>query len=148
MATSSASASDKADCSAHPLPLDVLLQTGDIQLVCDDGELTAHSQILAAASPEVLAGAIEAAQGKQTSGPFVAFNSKDTHAKHQRPSIKVTMSCLMSLLAWSYQLKLHGFAQASCVGAAFHSQNNWLWHISAPAQTVFNQGAHACVLMA
>lgn len=43
--------------------LENMLQTGDLQLQCSDGALLVKSQVLELASPEVMAGAVEAAKG-------------------------------------------------------------------------------------
>lgn len=56
--------------------LDAMLQDGDLQLVCEDGKLPAHSQVLAIAS-DVLAGAME------TLG-LAAADGTEGKAKRQR----------------------------------------------------------------
>lgn len=56
---------DNEKQSQHASFLDVMLEKGDLQLICEDGGILVHGTILALASPEVLAGAVEAAAGTE-----------------------------------------------------------------------------------
>lgn len=94
VAPSSPTPAPDADSTPTQLPLDVLLKAGepDLQLIFDDGQLTVHSQILVTASPDVLAGMIEAAQCKVVPGAAGCDGSSASY-ECQVPSIKVCNGC-------------------------------------------------------
>lgn len=72
--------------------LDDMLQGGDLQLTCDDGSLTVHSQVLALASPDVLAGAAEAAQqGVAEQGEGAGGSRGKRKRTEGTPSVKVSV---------------------------------------------------------
>lgn len=70
--------------------LDAMMQSGDLQLECSDGSLTVHSQVLMLASPEELAGAVEAARGQ------VPVGSATANTCRALPSVKVCVHCCAS----------------------------------------------------
>lgn len=61
--TTSPDASGQPAAASPAAILDAMLQTGNLQLNCADGQLMVMKEVLALASPDVLAGAVEAAQG-------------------------------------------------------------------------------------